>query len=60
MIEREKSSMKSRKLSERGIITLILVLTVIISTFLLTLITNIQEVHSQEWQKEIGIQFECE
>lgn len=59
MIEREKSSMKSRKLSERGIITLILVLTVIISTFLLTVITNIQEVHSQEWQKEIGIQLEC-
>lgn len=52
--------MKTRKLSERGVITLILVLTVIISTFLLTVITNIQEVHSQEWQKEIGIQFECE
>ena len=52
--------MKTRKLSERGVITLILVLTVIISTFLLTLITNIQGVHSQEWQKEIGIQFECE
>lgn len=52
--------MKTRKLSERGVITLILVLTVIISTFLLTLITNIQEVHSQEWQQEIGIQLECE
>lgn len=60
MIEREKSSMKTRKLSERGVITLILVLTVIISTFLLTVITNIQEVHSQEWQQEIGIQLECE
>lgn len=51
--------MKTRKLSERGVITLILVLTVIISAFLLTVITNIQEVHSRQWQQEIGIQLEC-
>lgn len=52
--------MKTRKLSERGVITLILVLTVIISTFLLTVITNIQEVHSNQWQKDIGLIIESE
>ena len=52
--------MKTRKLSERGVITLILVLTVIISTFLLTVITNIQEVRSNQWQQDIGLIIESE
>lgn len=52
--------MKCKKISDRGLSTIILIIAVIIGTVLMTVITNIQEVHSQEWQKEIGIQLECE
>lgn len=46
------------KLSERGFITLVLVVTIVICTFLLTVINNIQEVQSQKWQEELQIQSE--
>ena len=52
--------MKCKKISDRGLSTIILIIAVIIGTVLMTVINNIQEVHSRQWQQEIGIQFECE
>ena len=51
--------MKCKKLSDRGLSTIILIIAVVIGTVLMTVINNIQEVHSRQWQQEIGIQLEC-
>ena len=48
--------MKCKKLSDRGLSTIILIIAVVIGTVLITVINNIQEVHSNQWQQEIGIQ----
>lgn len=46
------------KVSERGLATTILVFVIIVGTFLLTVINNIQEVATSEWQENIGIKIE--
>lgn len=52
--------MKCKKISDRGLSTIILIIAVVIGTVLITVINNIQEVHSKQWQQEIGLIIESE
>lgn len=49
-----------KKLSDRGYASIILMIVLIIGVAGIILINHVQDVQSQQWQKEIGIKVEVD